>query len=82
MTLNATLRQLKTASRSKLAPETAATMARATEQLESSGILNQALGKGQRAPDFELEDSQHSRANSAEILARGPLLLAFYRGPW
>jgi hypothetical protein len=82
MTLNETLRQLKMASRSKLAPETAATMARATQQLESSGLINQALGKGQKAPQFELEDCQHSRISSAELLARGPLLLAFYRGPW
>lgn len=82
MTLNTILRELKTTSRSKLAPETAAIMTRATEQLQSSGIVKMALGSGNMAPAFALTDWQGNIYNSAELLEKGPLILNFYRGSW
>jgi hypothetical protein len=82
MTLNEILRQMKAASLTKTPPEAAAIMANTKAQLEASGIINMALGPGQTAPDFELRDWQDNLFNSTEILARGPLVLTFYRGSW
>ncbi len=82
MTLNETLQQLKSASRSKLPAETAAIMSRATEHLEGSGAAAMALGEGQPAPSFSLADWQGKEYNSREILANGPMILTFYRGSW
>ena len=36
----------------------------------------------ERAPDFELTASDGSRVHLADELARGPVLLVFYRGYW
>ena len=45
-----------------------------------------ALPKSQlaleRAPDFELASSDGTRVRLAEELARGPVLLVFFRGSW
>ena len=35
-----------------------------------------------RAPDFELTASDGTRVHLADELARGPVLLVFYRGYW
>jgi len=82
MTLNETLQQIKAASRSRIPAEAAATMTRATEQLKSSGIIKMALAPGKPAPEFELTDWQGNKFNSADLLAKGPLILHFYRGSW
>jgi len=82
MTLNETLQQMKAASRSKIRPENAAVMANATAKLEASGIIKMTLGRGQTTPGFELRDWQDNHFNSVDILARGPLILTFYRGSW
>lgn len=82
MSLNETLQKLKDASRARVPKETAAIMARATEQLKSSEILAAILSQGEIAPEFELSDSQGNSYSSVKLLARGPLILHFYRGPW
>jgi len=82
MTLNATLQQMKAASLAKIPPEAAAIMAKTKAELEASGILEKALDRGQTAPEFKLRDSQNTLVDSVTILARGPLVLTFYRGSW
>ena len=37
---------------------------------------------GQIAPDFELKDADGNLVSSKELLAKGPVLLTFYRGIW
>jgi hypothetical protein len=82
MTLNTTLQQLKSASRSKLPAEKVAIMTRAVEQLENSGIARIALGSGKTAPEFTLSDWRGKLYKSRELLEKGPLILTFYRGSW
>jgi len=82
MSLNETLQQMKLASRSKLPTAVAATMTRANEQLKDSGIVRMALGPGHPVPEFELPDAHGTLYNSGKLLAKGPLLLTFYRGSW
>lgn len=82
MSLNETLQAMKKASRAKIPPETAAVMARVTEDLARAGIKEHALQTGDRAPDFELSDWQGQLYSSRELLQKGPLILAFYRGSW
>jgi hypothetical protein len=82
MSLNKTLQEIKSASRSKIPAEAAAIMARAVEQLEDSGIIKMALGPDKPAPEFELPDYQGNNYSSAELLTKGPLILHFYRGSW
>lgn len=82
MTLNATLQQMKADSLSRIPPEAAAIMAKTKAELAASGILRMARGRGQTAPEFTLRDWQGTLFDAAEILARGPLVLTFYRGSW
>jgi hypothetical protein len=57
-------------------------MHRATDELRNSGILDRALKKGDRAPEFTLPDVNGNTVSSAELLRRGPLVVSFFRGRW
>lgn len=63
-------------------PEIHPVMERATAELIASGQAGRALKAGDRAPDFTLNDPDGRPVSSAELLARGPLVLSFYRGVW
>ncbi|WP_022952096.1 peroxiredoxin-like family protein [Leucothrix mucor] len=41
-----------------------------------------ALAVGQRVPAFELPDAEGNLVSSADLLAKGPLVVTFYRGSW
>ena len=57
-------------------------MERATAELIASGAANKALRVGDKAPLFTLKDPDGHPVSSAELLAKGPLVLTFYRGVW
>jgi peroxiredoxin len=63
-------------------PDRIAVMHRATKQLIASGQVAGAKQVGDHAPPFELGDSEGQSVRSADLLARGPLVLSFYRGVW
>src|ERR1700760_4859731 len=59
-----------------------AKMQRATNELIESGQAQRAKKAGDTAPDFTLLDSDGRPVSSRELLARGPLVISFYRGVW
>jgi len=66
----------------KAPPEAVAIMRRATAELIESGLAEQALKVADRAPAFTLPDADGNPVRSADLLARGPLVVTFYRGVW
>lgn len=62
--------------------EALATMHRATEALIASGQAARALNAGDVAPDFTLNDADGNPVSSRALLAKGPLIVSFYRGVW
>lgn len=58
------------------------TMHRATAELKTSGLPERALGVDDTAPDFTLAGPDGLAVSSADLLARGPLVVSFYRGVW
>jgi len=65
------------------APDDAlAIMHRATKDLRSSGIMDRLPSPGIELPAFTLPDTAGEIVRSADLLARGPLVLTFYRGVW
>ena len=58
------------------------TMHRATAALVASGAAAKALKAGDKAPAFTLADPDGRPVSSADLLARGPLVISFYRGVW
>jgi hypothetical protein len=55
---------------------------RATEELRQSGLAERALRNGDRAPAFILNNQDGNSISSAELLAKGPLVITFFRGHW
>ena len=55
---------------------------RAIEELGRAGVAGRALAVGAKAPEFELADGDGKVFRSAEALARGRLIVSFYRGRW
>ena len=82
MSLKETLDALKAESAKKIPAETMKIMLEAREALKKPEIIGKALKTGDKAPSFELDNTEGVRVNSADILARGPLVLTFYRGAW
>jgi peroxiredoxin len=63
-------------------PEIHPVMARATAELIASDQAGRALKAGDKAPLFTLNDPDGKPLSSAELLAKGPLVISFYRGVW
>lgn len=51
-------------------------------ELAADGRFPQALGVGDTLPAFTLNDAQGQPQSSQTLLARGPLVVSFYRGAW
>lgn len=54
----------------------------AVAHVAASGIVAKAIKQGDRAPDFELPDATGKRVRLSALLARGPVILTWYRGNW
>jgi peroxiredoxin len=59
-----------------------ARMKRATDELIESGQAQRAKKAGDTAPEFTLLDPDGKPVASRELLAKGPLVISFYRGVW
>src|ERR1700692_1186704 len=55
---------------------------RETEALLQSGIINNSLQVGQKAPDFTLTNATGGEVSLSSLLKKGPVVLSFYRGEW
>lgn len=66
-----------------MAPEGAFdTFARSTQELIDSGQADRAVKSGESAPDFALTDQDGATVTLKDLLAKGPVVLSFYRGVW
>jgi hypothetical protein len=63
-------------------PEILEVMRRAKDGLRNSGILDRALKVGDKAPEFELENTAGEMIRSKDILSDRLIVLTFYRGTW
>jgi peroxiredoxin len=63
-------------------PERLALMDRATAELIDSGQAQRAKKAGDIAPAFTLNDPDGKPVSSRDLLAKGPLVVSFYRGVW
>jgi peroxiredoxin len=57
-------------------------MTRATAELIASGQAQRAKKAGDIAPEFVLNDPDGKPVALRELLAKGPLVVSFYRGVW
>jgi hypothetical protein len=80
--LNRQLAEQKAKSRSRLPPDVVAAMQDANAELLSLGIPDRCLKEGGEAPDFALQNARGRTVKLSELLVRGPVVVAFYRGAW
>ncbi|QXQ07636.1 AhpC/TSA family protein [Sphingosinicellaceae bacterium] len=67
----------------RLAPPAAVeALHRSVDELIASGAPERALKVGDVAPEFSLPDPDGTTVSSRTLLARGPLVVTFYRGNW
>ena len=52
------------------------------DRLRMLRLTDESLGVGDMLPDFELTDGAGRHWRSMDLLDRGPLVLAFFRGGW
>ncbi|MBW1643285.1 MAG: hypothetical protein JRJ76_10650 [Deltaproteobacteria bacterium] len=81
-TLQEQLEAIKAKTASMITPEIAAAMKKGFEELAGKNVLEKALKTGETAPAFALPNSQGSMIRSQDLLAKGPLVVLFYRGKW
>ncbi|HEV2300655.1 MAG TPA: hypothetical protein VGR91_03710 [Stellaceae bacterium] len=82
MSLEETLQGVREASAKRIPPDKAAIMHRATEELRRSGIMDRVIKVGRPLPAFALPNTSGQQVRSADLLAKGPLVLTFFRGAW
>ena len=82
MTLADTLRGIREASAKRIPADKAAIMHRATEELRASGTMDRVIKAGDPLPPFALPNAYGRDVHSADLLAKGPLVLTFFRGSW
>lgn len=66
----------------KPTPEMLDLMHRGTAELIASGQALNTRKAGDKAPEFTLGDPDGNPVSSQALLARGPLVVSFYRGVW
>jgi len=82
MSLQVELDELYNGFTKKVPPEIVNVMLDATRRLADTGIAQNSLKVGQKAPDFELPNVKGESVNLHSLLEQGPVVLNFYRGGW
>ncbi len=82
MNLQQQLDELTSKLRSLVPAERLATVERAAEELQASGLAGRALKEGDQAPSFALPDGDGMMWRSEDLLRSGPLVSVFFRGRW
>ena len=82
MSLQDKLNEHKNSFEKNAPPEVLEVMHRATADLRNSGMLDQVITEGDKAPEFELENAGGKRIRSKDILSDRMMVLTFYRGRW
>ena len=82
MSLKEELNALRLKGESRRSPDVVANMHRAVDELRRSGAADRVLKIGDKMPDFALPNANEQIVESKALLAKGPLVLTFYRGRW
>lgn len=82
MSLQKQLEELSIRASEKFPPDVVDTMLGVTRRLVESGIAENSLKVGDKAPDFNLPGATGEEVRLGQLLAKGPVILNFYRGGW
>ncbi|MEM9668045.1 MAG: peroxiredoxin-like family protein [Pseudomonadota bacterium] len=82
MSLATELEQIAAGSVKRFPPEVIAIMRKAAEDLAAQGVGDSAAKPGDQLPDATLTDATGKTVKISDLLAKGPLVITFYRGGW
>ncbi len=82
MSLAEKLTEMREAAAKNFPPQVAEIMHRATDDLVKGGAVDRVIKVGSTLPSFTLTNQDGAAVESADLLARGPLMLTIYRGSW
>ena len=82
MTLAERLDEIREQGKARIPPERRQIIERAVEDLRKSGAVDRVVKVGQKAPDFVGRSAAGRTVKLSELLARGPVVLSFFRGRW
>ena len=81
-TLKQRLEERRTLAERYTPPDVLALYQKAIDDVRDSGLAERVLKVGQPIPEFELPDENEKHISSVELLARGSLIVCFFRGRW
>jgi len=81
-TLAERLDTIRAAAKTRIPPEAQTVMQRSIDDLRTSGLIDRITQVGQPAPKFLLPNAAGEPVSLDDLLARGPVVLSFYRGRW
>ncbi len=76
------LDEFREKSSKKASPDRLRVYEQGIEEVRKSGVVDKALKVGDRAPEFALPDATGKTVKLSELLARGPVVVTWYRGGW
>ena len=82
MSLTKELADYSVSSAERMAADTKERFDHEKERLRASGLGEQGLKVGARVADFTLRNAGGEDVQLADLLAKGPVVLSFYRGGW
>jgi len=82
MALNAQIRETIQLFRDNFPPELSALIEQGAGEISALDIVEKALKRGDKAPDFTLKNRHGDSRSLSEYLNQGPLVVTFYRGAW
>lgn len=82
MNLKETLAEAVKNSATRIPAEIREVMLQANQKIIETGIVDTALKKGNKAPEFSLTNANKQLVTLSERLKAGPVVLLFYRGGW
>jgi peroxiredoxin len=82
MNLQDSLNRLKTKIEGSMPAEFVDIMHQSTADLEATGISENILKVGHKAPDFSLQNQNGQTISLTDLIANGPATITFYRGLW
>lgn len=76
------LEAIRATAKARLPEEAQALMQRDIDDIRASGLLDRGVKVGQRAPQFTLPNTEGTPVSLTALLAKGPVVLSFFRGRW
>ena len=81
-TLAQQLKERNEKGRANIPADSLVVMDAMTAEVAASGIANSSLGVGAKVSEFTLPNADGTMVSLSSLLARGPVVIAFYRGGW